>query len=188
MKDRIRLPFHFDGIKLQKDLKKLSNNDWIRHFVTENYEGNWSVIPLRGTAGAEHPIKMIYSDPGCKEYADTPFLAELDYFPEVLKSFQCPLDAVRLMKLSAGSQINEHVDFDLTADGLYARLHIPVVTNAQVDFRLNGSRVDMRVGECWYLRLCDPHSVINRGTEDRVHLVLDVQVNQWLKNMLTSSS
>lgn len=53
------------------------------------------------------------------------------------------------------------------------RLHIPVVTNDGVDFRLNGVRCPMSAGSTWYLRLSDPHSVANRGSSDRVHLVID---------------
>ena len=58
-------------------------------------------------------------------------------------------------------------------------LHIPVVTNDGVDFRLNGERCVMAAGSCWYLRLSDPHSVANRGSNDRVHLVIDAAVNDW---------
>ena len=60
------------------------------------------------------------------------------------------------------------------------RLHIPVVTNDQVEFMLNRTRVVLEAGSCWYLRLSDPHSVANRGTEDRVHLVVDALVNDWI--------
>ena len=61
------------------------------------------------------------------------------------------------------------------------RIHIPVVTNAGVDFRLNGARCTMAAGSSWYLRLSDPHSVANRGGTERVHLVIDAQVNRWVE-------
>jgi hypothetical protein len=57
------------------------------------------VIALRGPAGATHPVQMIYSDPACTDFADTPALAALLYFQEVLITFACPLHAVRLMRL-----------------------------------------------------------------------------------------
>jgi hypothetical protein len=38
----------------------------------------------------------------------------------------------------------------------------------------------MQAGSCWYLRLADPHSVVNRGVEDRVHLVIDAETNDWV--------
>ena len=184
--DRVLLPLRFDVKRMQDDLWRIGQSDWIGHFVTQNYVGDWSVIPLRGPAGATHPVMMIYSDPTCSEFSDAPFLDTLPYFREVLESFRCPLQAVRLMNLSPGSSIEEHTDFDLSAEDGVARLHVPVKTNSKVDFRLNGSRVVLRQGECWYLRLSDPHSVHNGGSEDRVHLVLDVIVNSWLRDLLSS--
>ena len=183
-RDRYKLPLNFDVQRLQEDLSLFQPGDWIDHFVTQNYEGDWSVIPLRGPASATHPVMMIYSDPTCTQFADTEFLGRSLYRPQVLASFRCPLDACRLMKLAAGSRIKEHSDYDLSAEQGVARLHIPITTNAQVDFKLNGTSVVLEEGECWYLRLSDPHSVENRGQADRVHLVLDAHVNDWLAALL----
>ncbi|MCF6434244.1 aspartyl/asparaginyl beta-hydroxylase domain-containing protein [Pseudoalteromonas sp. MMG022] len=180
MLDRVKLKLHFDPQRLQNDLHQLQQEAWIAHFVTQNYTGEWSVIPLRGPASATHPVMMIYSDPACTHFSNTPFIAACDYFQSVLDAFRCPLMAARLMKLTAGSYIKEHTDHDLTVENGLARLHIPIVTNEKVDFRLNKQRVVLNPGECWYLRLSDPHSVLNAGHSDRVHLVLDVQVNDWL--------
>jgi hypothetical protein len=98
----------------------------------------------------------------------------------VLAAFACPLQAVRLMRLAPGSVIKEHHDHDLSFEQGMVRIHIPVVTNERVDFRLNGARVAMPAGSSWYLRLSDPHSVANRGADDRVHLVIDAGVNDWV--------
>src|ERR1700753_3445609 len=73
---RLRMPFAFDPDRLAADLRQLSRAAWIKHFVTQNYHGDWSVIPLRATAGAQHPIQMIYSNPTATAYTDTPLLAE----------------------------------------------------------------------------------------------------------------
>ncbi len=182
--DRIKLPFSFDVEKMQQDLQSLNNTKWVKHFVTQNYQGDWSIIPLRGPADASHPILMSYSDPNCTEFADTPFLRSLQYIPKVLATFQCPLLSVRLMKLSADSEIKTHSDFDLNAEMGTARLHIPIITHEKVTFLLNNKVVPCQAGECWYLRLSDPHSVTNQSDIDRVHLVLDVSMNAWLETLL----
>ena len=189
MQDRILLPFHFNVDLLQKDLQQLdkTSSEWIDHFVKQNYQGSWSVIPLRGPKGAEHPVMMIYSDPTCEEFADTPFLANCPYFQEVLATFQCEIQAVRLMKLSAGSQIKEHTDYDLSFENGTVRIHIPIITHDKVEFYLNNKRVIMQEGECWYLRLSDPHRVVNNGA-DRVHMVLDMKVNLWLQGIFEQES
>jgi hypothetical protein len=185
MRDRLKLPQHFDAGLLQRDLRNAEGSEWVDHFVPEHYEGTWSVLPLRAPAGARHPIQMIYSDPACTDYVDTPLLLRCPYVRQVLAALECPLEAVRLMKLAPGSSVKLHNDHDLDAASGHVRLHIPIVTNPAVDFRLNGSRVEMREGECWYLRLSDPHEVSNRGVTDRVHLVVDAVMNPWLAEQLT---
>lgn len=181
--DRLRLPLDFDPTRLAADMAAISAGSWIAHFVTQNYDGDWSVIPLRGPAGARHPVQMIYSDPACPAYADTPLLAAAPYLKEVLATLACPLQAVRLMRLTPGSLIKEHRDHDLAFEDGTVRLHVPVTTNDGVDFRLNRVRCVMPAGSAWYLRLADPHSVANRGNTDRVHLVIDATVNDWVRDL-----
>jgi hypothetical protein len=182
--DRLRLPFDFDPALLARDLEGLRAVGWTKHYVQQNYDGDWSVIALRGKAGATHPVMMIYSDPTCRDFADTPMLAACPYFRQVLDTFAAPLRAVRLMRLTAGSVIKEHTDHELSFEDGTVRIHVPVVTNAEVEFYLNRSRVVLEVGSSWYLRLSDPHSVANRGTADRVHMVIDAEVNDWVRRVL----
>jgi Aspartyl/Asparaginyl beta-hydroxylase len=186
--DRLRLPFTFDADLLAGDLDRLSAVGWTQHFVPQNYDGDWSVIPLRGQAGATHPVMMIYSDPTCTDFEDTPMLAACPYFRQVLDTFQAPLGAVRLMRLTPGSIIKEHNDMDLSFEDGTVRIHVPVVTNPGVEFYLNRSRVVLDAGSAWYLRLSDPHSVVNRGSSDRVHLVIDAEVNRWVADILKSAT
>jgi hypothetical protein len=188
VKDRLRLRARFDPAAMRRDLDGLESSDWIDHFVPQNYDGTWSVLPFRAPAGARHPIQTIYSDPSCDTFVDTPLLARCGYFQQILATFRCPLHAVRLMKLTPGSTIKPHADLDLAAEVGRVRLHIPVTTNPDVDFRLNGERISMDEGECWYLRLSDTHSVANRGRTDRVHLVIDALVNPWLEEELRAAT
>ncbi|QNA83306.1 aspartyl/asparaginyl beta-hydroxylase domain-containing protein [Sphingomonas sp. So64.6b] len=186
--DRLCLPFSFDPAQLRADLERLERDAWTRHYVPQNYEGDWSVLPLRFAKGATHPIKMIYADPTATEFVDGPNLAASAYLTAVLASFKCPMHAARLMRLTPGSVIKEHNDHDLAADWGKARIHIPITTNPDVEFMLNGIPVAMAPGSAWYLRLADPHRVANRGTEDRVHLVIDCEVNDWLADMLRAAA
>ena len=181
--DRLRLPLDFDAVRLRAEAAIFSREEWIKHYVPQNYDGDWSVVPLRGKAGATHPVMMIYADPACRDFANTPFLDHCPYLREVLGAFACPLDAARLMRLGPGSVIKEHHDNDLRFEQGVARLHIPVVTNPDVIFLLNGERIVLDAGACWYLRLSDPHAVYNGGASDRIHLVIDVRVNDWLKDL-----
>lgn len=176
LSDRFKLPISFKAELLQQDLVKLESRDWIDHFVKRNYAGEWTVLPLRGTKGATHPILSIYSAPGQTEYEDTEILAQCPYFQTVLKDLPFELYAVRLMALTPGSVIKPHHDNDLSIEDGVARFHIPIKTNPDVTFILNDKAVRMGVGECWYLRLSDTHSVSNGGQDTRVHMVIDAPV------------
>lgn len=186
--DRIRLPLAFDADRLAADLATLSQDEWTPHFVARNYSGDWSAMPLRAPAGAEHPILMIAAHPGTRDFVDAPPLARAPYLQTVLAAFACPLRTVRLMRLAPGSAILEHSDPGLCAEEGCVRLHVPIATNPLVDFRVNGRAVAMAPGEIWYLRLSDPHSVVNRGASDRVHLVIDADMNDWLARHLAAGS
>jgi hypothetical protein len=185
--DRLRLPLRFDPGLLARDLDRLSNGTWTRHYVRQNYDGDWSVIPLRGPAGETHPVRMISADPTARSYVDTPFLEACGYFRRVLEGFRCTLRAVRLMRLGPGSCIKEHTDHELSFEDGTVRVHIPVATNDEVAFYLNKTRVVLEAGSAWYLRLSDPHSVVNRGSVDRVHMVVDAEVNAWVEALLESA-
>lgn len=184
--DRVRLPLRFDPAPLAADLAMLDRDDWTEHFVRQNYEGDWSALALRAQAGVTHPVQMIYAAPGVAEFVDTPWRTRMPALSAVIDAFRCPVRSVRLMRLAPGSLIREHNDLDLDVAEGFVRVHVPVVTNDAVDFRLNGERVAMAPGEAWYLRLADPHSVVNRGATARVHLVLDLVVDDWLLRQLGS--
>lgn len=178
MTDRHRLPFSFDPATLKADLAALSAEGWLPHFNTGFYDGDWSGLVLRG------PVedRGLYAADG--EMEDKPALAACPALRGVIAAFDCPIRSVRLMRLGPGAVIHEHRDYDLGLDRGEVRLHVPVVTNPDVDFRLNNRRVDMAEGEIWYLDLHHPHRVANRGATGRVHLVLDLVVNDWLRSFL----
>ena len=186
--DRVRLPVAFDVERMRADLDAAVEDEWIEHLVRQNYEGDWDVLPLRFTAGATHPVMQIYADPNATAFEDSRLLERTPCFREILAWFECPLQSVRLMRLSPGSVIKEHRDHDLSVEWGAARIHIPITTNAEVEFLLNRQRIVMEPGSAWYLRLSDVHSVANRGSSDRVHLVIDCTANDWLTGQLRTAA
>lgn len=182
--DRVRLPLAFDPAPLAAELAVFAEAEWVRHFVRSNYEGEWSVLPLRAAAGETHPIRMIGTHPLAASFVDTSYLERAPALGALLAALDCPLKAARLMRLAPGSRILEHEDHDPDAENGTARLHLPIITNAKVEFLLNRRPVAMRPGELWYLRLSEPHAVANRGATDRVHLVIEARLNPWLLHLL----
>jgi Aspartyl/Asparaginyl beta-hydroxylase len=185
--DRVRLPLNFDAEALAADLLGIGDGEWIGHVARGNYEGRWDIIPLRSAEGETHPLRLINTDPAATRFVDTPWLAKMPAVRSALGRLRCELRSVRLMRLAAGSTIKEHSDM-LDADLGMLRLHVPVTTSPEVDFRLAGRRVEMAPGSLWYLRLTEKHSVANRGTGDRIHLVIDTMLNGWLERMLREGS
>jgi hypothetical protein len=57
-----------------------------------------------------------------------------------------------------------------------------------VDFIVDGRRVVMGPGECWYNNFNLPHSVTNRGTRDRIHLTIDLGVTGWFAELMQRAS
>jgi hypothetical protein len=186
--DRVRLPLTFDPVRLAADLAMLADSDWTPHFVPQNYSGEWGVMPLRAPVGTDHPILMIAAQPDARDFVDTLPLAHACYLREVLARFECVLRSVRLMRLGPGSCIREHRDLGLSAEEGLVRLHVPIVTNAQVRFEVNRCPVVMAPGEVWYIRLSDPHRVDNAGTVARIHLVIDAEMSPWLAAQLGGKS
>jgi len=184
--DALKLPFQFDVAKIQADFANILANEFVPHFNTAFYQGDWSAVPLRSVGGR---TDQIYPDPTAKnKFADTPLLARCPYIREVLDAIRCPQQAVRFLRLKVGSVIKEHRDHELGFEDGEVRLHIPVITNPQVEFVLNQIRVVMNEGECWYLNVNQPHRVANRGYADRIHLVIDCVVNDWLREVMLATA
>lgn len=174
----LQLPFRFNPVQLKADLDLIQPGEWVDHFNQSIYEGNWSGVALRSVGGK--PMQL-YPDPtATASFAGTEILARCSYYQDVLATFQCPLTSVRLLRLQAGSSILPHRDYRLGYEDGEVRLHVPVVTSADVAFFLDGDRIPMGEGECWYVNVNLPHWVDNRSVVDRVHLVIDCVVNDWL--------
>ena len=177
----LQLPFYFDVPQMQSALQQLNNKAWQLHYQKLHYEGEWSALPLRSIGGM--PDNVIISPEENPDYQDTLFLDDTTYFKTVLSTFQCPLLAVRLLKLNAGAIIKEHKDADLYFEKGEIRIHIPVITNDEVEFYLDKERMNLKEGECWYMNFNLPHSIINKSKIDRVHLVIDAKVNDWVQQL-----
>lgn len=175
------LPFQFDPGRLQSELACLAADAWAPHYNLHDYGGVWRGVALRSSTGAAADLAAVPATvAGPAIFRDTPILDRCPYFREALAAFQCPLKAVRLLGLAPGSFIREHSDNALDYDDGEIRIHIPIQTNPEVEFYVSGERLLLEEGGCYYVNVNLPHRVANRGTAERIHLVIDAQVNEWV--------
>lgn len=74
---------------------------------------------------------------------------------------------VRMLKIPPQKCYTFHYDLDLY------RVHIPLITNPNAFFILDGRLWHMEVGYAYLVKVKDLHSAMNAGKEDRVHIVYD---------------
>jgi quercetin dioxygenase-like cupin family protein len=173
----LKFPIQFDEERLVVDLSRVMEDKWIPHFNTGGYVGNWNAISLYAKDGNEQNIFAHLQDNA--SISETPLMKECAYFKEVLDYFKFPILSVRLLRLEVGAEIKPHTDYELGYENGQFRLHIPIVTNSEIEFILDGERLIMLPGECWYTNVNFVHSVANKGMVDRVHLVIDGVRNEW---------
>jgi len=77
-----------------------------------------------------------------------------------------------LVLLKAGCSIAEHQDCNFSLTHSH-RIHLPIVTNDDVQFHVGSETIGLREGELYEINNRRTHSVDNNGPDDRVHLILD---------------
>lgn len=179
-----RLPLHFDPDLLRADLAKVAAEEWLPHYNRADYDGDWSGVALRSAGGS---AAELFTNPASTVFQATPVLERCPAFRTVIAAFQCPLRAVRLLRLRPGSRILEHTDYGLNYESGDLRIHVPVETNPETEFVVDGRRLDLAPGEAWYIDFALPHRIHNRGATDRVHMVLDGLVNDWAHGMISAA-
>lgn len=179
----VELPFRFDVEALRADLAAVPGSAWSPHYNERDYGGIWRGAALRSASGSAGRLNAVGSS-----FGDTPLLDLCPYFREVLNRFECRLKSARLLSLAPGSFIREHTDHALDFEDGEVRIHVPVQTNADVEFYVSGERLLLAEGGAYYVNVNLPHRVSNRGAADRVHLVIDAEVNDWVRELFGRSS
>ncbi|MFT5165810.1 MAG: hypothetical protein ACI8P3_001040 [Saprospiraceae bacterium] len=185
--DRIQLPFSFDVAKMQTEIQLLNLNDFIYY----------DALPLRAPAHMVDPSLPLpppaddFADGSWTDWLDTSMLKASPYLMSVVDTFRqhSKVTLVRLLRLAPGAVVKEHTDptLGLQITKSVIRLTIPILINDAVEFFLNDIPVPMKPGECWYLRLTDPHRINNTGTTERINMTIDLVPNEWVRSMIMDS-
>jgi quercetin dioxygenase-like cupin family protein len=184
MNDSLQIPLTINVQKLNADLQICLQTQWKEHFNDQDYMGSWTGIALRSQSGNTADIFANNSD---LPFIDTPLLFSCTYFQELLNQLLFEKETVRLLRLQPGSIVKEHRDNGLAYRFDCFRLHIPIVTAANVAFKVGGNTIPLKEGECWYADFDLPHSVINDSEQERIHLVIDGKRNTWTDELFAKA-
>ncbi|HZC37645.1 MAG TPA: aspartyl/asparaginyl beta-hydroxylase domain-containing protein [Sphingomicrobium sp.] len=172
----LKLPLRFDADTLEREVRALPASAWVPHAT--GFPGNEAVrlVTVMGqpTDEFEGPMRP------------TEHLARCRYIIDVMAALGGVWGRSRLMGLGAGAEVPEHVDAHYHWR-THLRIHIPVITNPQVEFTCGGETVHMAPGDCWLFDSFRWHEVHNRGEERRVHLVLDTVVTLPLWDLIDAA-
>lgn len=175
----IRLPITYDVDLLVRDLQLLSDVPTAPQ-PGPYHKGEWTGIALHSMGGKD---SVFPSSPGMDRYQQTENLLKTPYFKKILDDLKCPKEVVRILFLPPGGHIKDHFDFHTSFQFGLLRLHIPILTDPGVAFIIDGQRMKWKAGELWYGDFSRVHSVKNDSQIVRVHIVIDVQINEYLLSL-----
>jgi hypothetical protein len=152
---------------INKTLEEIKNYDWKPVWANKRYAGDfWMTCPL------------------IEDFTKTPNFNTFALAKVIEEKMQCKIVNLMFYAMLPGGNIPPHRDMvgNVGFGGL--RLHVPIITNPKVNFVVARKRVIMSTGELWALDTSYTHSVSNYGEENRIHLVMDVIVNDWVLKLL----
>jgi hypothetical protein len=158
----LRLPITFSAERLEDEVRALPASAWTAH--PQHFPGNSAVRLITAGGKATDAVEGAMGP--------TPQLLACPYMMQIMDTIGSVWGRSRLMALAPGGSVPLHVDSHYYWR-THIRIHIPVITNPDVSFTCGGETVHMAAGECWVFDSFLKHEVHNRGSETRVHLVLD---------------
>ena len=188
-----QLDIQFSDGELQPIVDYCNSDQQYSPVITKyNKKENWKAISIKGVS--QDPL--VISKPNVLgvgsggNLQETPLVDRLQ-IRSILEKIPAMTERVRLMKLEAGTKISKHtdkVDKDIKSRKII-RLHIPVITDDQIKMiswleKNDPTEFKMKKGECWWLDVSKAHSVLNESDVDRVHLVIDVFVNNYMSEVM----
>jgi hypothetical protein len=175
----VKLPQTYDVDLLLRDLQTLRDVPTAPQ-PGPYHKGEWTGIALHSLGGKD---SVFPSSPGMDRYQETENLRQTPYFKKILEDLKCPKEVVRILFLPPGGHIKDHFDFHTNFQFGIVPLNIPILTDPAVAFIIDGLRMNWKAGELWYGDFSRVHSVKNDSQIVRVHIVIDVLINDYLLSL-----
>ncbi len=128
-------------------------------------------IVLVFTDGSGWPSIEVSKQPGWDRLAEV----AIPVMHDIIGRFYAPGGTIiRAMaaKLVSGGIIRPHRDSHPSFHNGH-RIHVPITTNPRVRFMIDGKPFQLKVGQAYEINNQKIHSVMNKGTEDRITFIFD---------------
>lgn len=163
MQRAVRLPLEVTDIPLD-ELERMRHEEfWLSHKL--GIPPGLESIPNRSRWSV------------AREHREIPDLSEYPKIVAIANTIPAPRHQLWVSVLSAGGVIRTHKDSERSGA---CRIHVPLVGAGT--FEIDGVSISMRVGEFWAVDTVGrPHGARNDGSEDRIHVLVDVMPSPWLR-------
>ena len=162
---------------------KIDNFNLLLQKVLELTEEDWNKYKKRNSGvAAEYSdtIPLIY-DPKLKINSvikHENYETFSDHLIDVIKTVSLQFGSIdikqaMLTRLRSRTEIKRHKDVGPITQKTH-RIHVPILTNEDCIFTIENESRNLKSSEIWLIDNTGRyHSVINNGTSDRVHLIID---------------
>jgi hypothetical protein len=115
---------------------------------------------------------------------NTPTTLAFGFAERLLKKFTFAKQCMIIVH-GSGFVVPEHIDDSegLTED--HVKIHVPIISNDQSFFRVDGEDYVMNPGKFYLVNTTRIHSTINLGTTDRAHLIFKIPVSE-IENLISN--
>jgi len=178
---RFKYVCNIDVSHIKELVNELTEEQWLENTSRQITFDNHSLTQTYFLV--DHPLNSKLNNfyEGIVVYPESKLWLEIYKIVSMLENYHNgKAGRVMLPKLKATGNIGAHKD-----DGYYLnavrRHHIPIITNEQVTFIVDKEEINMREGEVWEINNMKKHEVLNPSDQDRIHLLIDIIPNQYIK-------
>lgn len=188
-----------------------SLSGWLDDFPFYS-DGSWAALNLRGFKPSDPTWGIKPAEMSKSWWAEHPEAKDLTVCDWTVLAERCPatvalveavgwwgeLERVRFLRMAGrggkGGRLSRHTDVTDraagTRDGQITRFHIPLVTHPDIvmsAWNLQGrtAAVHLPAWTMWYLDARKPHAVTNPTGVDRIHLVVDVVTDGFVRSKIS---
>tara|TARA_B110000027_G_C16041550_1_gene265635 strand:+ start:252 stop:965 length:714 start_codon:yes stop_codon:yes gene_type:complete len=186
-----KVNLHCEINNIDINLEKIKE-EYLDILKTENFKdhsggafegGGWGSIGLMTYGG--DPYRDFVDNK--HELAPTRLLKQCKYIQNLLDRIPGKKDRVRFMEVKPDTHVHWHYDNNESIDELdytkNARLHLPIITSNKVKLLICHQNTKWSEGKLYYGDFSFPHSIYNGSEINRIHLIIDVKINQKLLDM-----